>query len=918
MAENDLLRQDTERLDNLLSEVITTFAGASTTRLFHEIRTLARRRRAGEGDAPTLLADRIRKLTEDECELLSRAFSIYFDLVNLAEDLQRIRVLREREAKLWPAPNGESLGAAVVQFHSEGWSAERVQEAIDKLGVDLVFTAHPTEAKRRSIRAKLRRMRAALMELNRTDLLPREREKHEQRIQLDLSALWQTDFVRPWRPTVLQEVERGLSIKPRLWEVVPQVYESLRRALSATYPGVDFDVPVFLQFGSWMGGDRDGNPNVTADITQQTVQWLRDAAIQNHLAQCRVMYDVLSLSSPDAAESDPLEAALADAARMWPAVLPALSAVAPRERCRRWMTLVEWRLKQSAQADPFQAPPVGGYVNGAEFVADLEKLHAYLVGLLHQESVAKELVKWIDLAKVFGLHFARLDVRQDSRRFREAMTEYFAQLRIADDFGSLPQEEQEAILVKTMDWRPAIREQGLSPIALDTLRLFRLLRSGLTHLGPEVFGGCIISLTHYPSDILTVLWLWNWSAAEVPPSESEHAVPPKLRIIPLFEQIEDLRNAGVILDKLLSTPAYRSHLAAQGDRQSVMIGYSDSTKDGGYLAACWGLYRGQDELQKTADRYNVKVTFFHGRGGSLGRGGGPAARGILSLPPAALDGTLRLTEQGEVLAERYDDVQIAFRHLEQVTWATLIGSTHALTGAPAEWHAVWDRLARRSYTAYRHLVDLPGFIRFFGEATPIDEIETLNIGSRPARRRGERTLNDLRAIPWVFSWTQNRSLIPAWYGLGTALVELQETEPASWQLLQKMYREWPFVRATLDNAALALAKADLYIIQQYAQLTEDPALGEKFGGLICEELERSRQVVAKLLGRTELLSDTPWLQASIDSRNPYIDPINLMQIELMRRKRAAAAGQSTDSVERLQALLRLTVQGVASGLRTTG
>ena len=343
-----------------------------------------------------------------------------------------------------------------------------------------------------------------------------------------------------------------------------------------------------------------------------------------------------------------------------------------------------------------------------------------------------------------------------------------------------------------------------------------------------------------------------------------------------------------------------------------MVGYSDSTKDGGYLAACCGLQVAQGNLHAAAAARGVSLTFFHGRGGSLGRGGGPAARGILSLPPETLDGSLRLTEQGEVLAERYDDTEVACRHLEQVSWATLVASSVRRSEPRREWTDVAARMAERSWTVYRELVDQPGFIRYFSETTPIDDIETLPIASRPSRRRGERTLDDLRAIPWVFAWTQSRCMIPAWYGLGTALVEVKYDDRHAWQNVCDMYRQWPFFQATIDNATLALAKADMYIAQRYSELVDDADIRRPIWQRIAAERDRTRQAILDIVGGGELLATTPWFQRSIEARNPYIDPLNLIQIEFMRRRR-----QQPDD-ESLRDLLRLCVQGIASGMRTTG
>ena len=457
--------------------------------------------------------------------------------------------------------------------------------------------------------------------------------------------------------------------------------------------------------------------------------------------------------------------------------------------------------------------------------------------------------------------------------------------------------------------------EGLAPLTVDTLELYRLLRRAIVRFGVNCVGVNVISLTRSPADMLTVLWLWRWSQGSAA-ALGETPAASDLRIVPLFEKIGDLTRASDTLAAILDQPVYADHLARQGNRQTIMVGYSDSTKDGGYLAACWGLYRAQSDLQTTASKRGVQLTFFHGRGGSLGRGGGPAARGILSLPSETLDGTLRLTEQGEVLAERYDDVQIAYRHLEQVTWATMVGATVRRSTAESAWLEVMERLAESSLGAYRDLVEQPGFMQFFSGTTPIDEIEDLPIASRPARRRGERTLDDLRAIPWVFSWTQNRSLIPAWYGLGSALAGLAERDAAGWKTAQAMYRSWPFFQATIENACMALVKADLYVAGRYAALVAEDNVRGPIWRRIAEEFERTQKMLLQLTGRESLLAGTPWLEKSIEVRNPYIDPLNLIQIELIKRRRTTEL--QPEDADRLRDLARLTLQGIAAGMRTTG
>jgi phosphoenolpyruvate carboxylase len=460
-------------------------------------------------------------------------------------------------------------------------------------------------------------------------------------------------------------------------------------------------------------------------------------------------------------------------------------------------------------------------------------------------------------------------------------------------------------------------EDGLRPLAADSLRLFRVLHAASVWFGPRCLGGAVVSLTRCPADVLSVLWLWRWAQGRAA-AAGEPVAEADLAIVPLFEKIHDLAHAHETLGAILDEPVYREHLRGRRDRQIVMVGYSDSTKDGGYLAACCGLQNAQSHLHAAAAPRGITLTFFHGRGGSLGRGGGPAARGILSLPSETLDGSLRLTEQGEVLAERYDDPEIARRHLEQVTWATLMASSVRRTEPSPEWTAIAERMAERSFVAYRELVDQPGFIGYFSQTTPIDEIESLPIASRPSRRRGERTLDDLRAIPWVFAWTQSRCMIPAWYGLGTALTEVKYEDRRAWQSICDMYRQWPFFQATIDNATLALAKADMVIAQRYSELATDDDSRRRIWQRIAAERDRTRQAILDIVGGGELLATTPWFQRSIEARNPSIDPLNLIQIEFMRRRRAELEADPSSPGDHHRELLRLCVQGIAAGMRTTG
>jgi len=919
VVDDELLRRDVRFLADMLGQVIRELEGPEALELVERIRTLARDRRAGDHAAGIALDEQIERLDDRQGSIVARAFSVFFDLVNIAEDRQRVRVLRDRERQRDPQPLKESLAGGIAEFRERGLPAEEVQAALDRLSVELVFTAHPSEAKRRGIRAKLRRMRKSLEALDNDELLPRERRRLEAEMHTELAVLWQSEFLRPERPTVLDEVERGLSVMPRIWEAVPQVHASLRQALADAYPDHGFRVPTFLTFGSWMGGDRDGNPFVTADVTAATLLRLRQEAITRHLEWCDRLSEMLTISLRAASGGRPLAERLASLAAEHEPLAAALRPWHEHLIYRRWLAMIRARLEAARQVsldgDP---PPPLAYRSGAEFAGDV----GLLVDCLREDhGLAPDSPPqaWLDLARTFGLHMTCLDVRQDARAYAEILGSVLATVGLLPDaaaYAALDAAARARLLVDSLGTVGEVPPEGLPPLAADTLSLFELLHAAAVRYGPECLGGAIVSLTQCPADVLGVLWLWRW-AQERARAAGGPVAAHDIAVVPLFEKIDDLANGGETLGTMLAEPAYRGHLAGRGDRQMVMVGYSDSTKDGGYLAACCGLQSAQERIHAAAAAAGVAVTFFHGRGGSLGRGGGPAARGILSLPPETLDGSLRLTEQGEVLAERYDDVEIARRHLDQVTWATLVASTLPPSEPPPEWPLLADAMAARSLSAYRDLVDQPGFIGYFSKTTPIDDIENLPIASRPARRRGQRTLDDLRAIPWVFAWTQSRCMIPAWYGLGTALAEVKYGDRKAWQQVCDMYRRWPFFQATIDNATLALAKADMAIAQHYSELDDDPDARRRIWQRIAEEYDRARQAILDVVGGTELLGATPWFQRSIEARNPSVDPLNLIQVEFMRRRRNEVEADP-DAGERHRDLLRLCVQGIAAGMRTTG
>ncbi|MGB7328560.1 MAG: phosphoenolpyruvate carboxylase, partial [Rubripirellula sp.] len=850
-------------------------------------------------------------------------FSIFLDLLNLSEDRQRVRVLREREQNLLTSERRESIASALVHLKQAGKSPAQIQELLDHLNIELVFTAHPTEAKRRSVRSKLRKIRELMAQLD-SESRSDETAKLERLIQAELAKLWQTNFIRPWRPSVMQEVKRALSIKPVLWEVVPRNLSELRDALAIAYPDAQFNLKPCVTYGSWIGGDRDGHPGVTSDVTEQTFKWLREAAMEFHLESHHRLYDSLSLSEMQSTWGHDLGERISAAIAKWPSLSKEVSSVPPDELCRRWLTVMRWRLLQTQKIE-LDGPAIeGSYDSPEEMAGDVTALLDSVTKFPGGSLLAEEVMVWRDQIMAFGFHLTCLDVRQDARQYSGVMNELLVACGLITsitDAEALDETQRRAVLVDSLDTdmlggEKAIDLQKLSPEATDTVELFKLLHRVMRSFGSDAVGGHIISMTQSASDVLTVLWLWRQTGFAFDDAEGQDFAT-RLPVMPLLETIEDLQNGPGILQDLFSIPAYRDHVRAQDDHQLVMLGYSDSTKDGGYLSACWSLYRGQQELQNVANDSSIELTFFHGRGGSLGRGGGPTARSIRSLPVGTFRGSLRLTEQGEVLADRYDDQQIAHRHLEQVVWSSLLAGGDPPEPDSAERTETMHQMATESFGHYRNLIEQPDFVRFFRLATPVDEVEQLPIGSRPSRRRGGNSLSDLRAIPWVFSWTQCRCLIPAWYGLGAATASILENAGAA-ERLQSMYRDWPFFQATIDNAELAIAKSDMEIAGYYASLSDHSDGMQLISDMIRKEYALSRDAILAITGRDSLLAGTPWLKESIRVRNRYIDPLNLIQVELLSRLRAGSTDPEDKQQQELQYLARLSINGLASGMRTSG
>ncbi len=906
------LDEEVVSLARLLGEVIESVEGAPARALMDEVRLLARARRAGDKDAETRLDALVRALSPDQADILIRAFSIFFDLANLAEDRHRVHTLRQRETAAHPAPRGESIPDAIGRLKQAGLTPAGLRALLASLDVELVFTAHPTEAKRRSVREKVRDLREHLAGLGHPGATPSETRRLEALLRADLYALWHGELLRGHRPSVAEELQRALFFIETLWETVPNLVQDLEDAVGTQFPGEAVETPRFVRFGSWIGGDRDGHPGVTHAVTRDTLRDLRRAALTAHIDQCRAVGRTLSVSAtriPSPELDRRLDAALARC----PEAAPLLDHIDPRETCRRYLRVIEHRLECTLAADLF-APPAPGsaaYRTAGELDQDLATIAAALASAPGGRLLSIRLRRWRTQLRTFGFHLCRLDIRQESSVYHAVLDELLRAWGVEPAYLALDEPARRSILAAPVPDACRATPGGLSEPAAQTLALFDLMAETIRAGASEALGAHVVSMTHHPSDLLAVLWFARRAAAIAGLKTPSIPMP----IVPLFETIQDLAGAAGTLRDLLADPAYAAHARAAAP-QIVMVGYSDSTKDGGYFSACWNLYRAQAALHQAARTLDIPLVVFHGRGGSLGRGGGPAARGIRSLPRGSVQGAIRITEQGEVLADRYDDPAIAHRHLEQVISATLLATAEAPDPPDPRWIALAEALAAEAFTAYRALVELPGFVPFFETATPIEQIEQLPIGSRPARRRAQRSLTTLRAIPWVFAWTQCRQMLPAWFGLGAAVDAVTARDPSATEGLRDMYRDWPFFEATISNAELALAKADMGIAGRYASLAETPEAAAVWP-IIEAEFDRTRRAVLSITQRDDLLDTVPWLKRSIAIRNPSVDPLNFLQIEFLRRTRAAD-GPPGPETERLHHLARLSIQAIAGGLRTTG
>lgn len=886
------LRDDVRLLGRLLGETLRRQEGEALFRRVERVRALAKRARRTDASAAPgafdALAEELALMPVEAALPVARAFAHFLNLANIAEQHHRVRRRRAYQRDPDARPQPGSIEETLPRLAAAGVPADVLHDAVCRLRIGLVITAHPTETMRRTLQKKYNTIAGALAGLDRSDATPLERDELIESLRREISAAWETEEVRRDRPSPLDELRSALTVfEQTLWDAVPEYLRSLDRTVRAvTGRGLPLDAAP-IAFGSWIGGDRDGNPSVTPDVTRRACLMSRWVALTLYAHEVRQLREDLSMTDA----TDEVRALASGAREPYRAVLRDVHRGLESTRHS-----LEARLARDPGADVSPRDEV--FLSSDELARPLrlcfDSLHATGNGLIADGRLADLLRRMA----VFGMTLVRLDIRQEADRHTEAI-DLIARGKGLTGYPEWPEDQRVDFLIG------ALTETGPSPggdpphtpRTAEVAETFETLKA----MHPESLGAYVITMAGRPSDVLAVELLQRRAGIARP-----------LRVVPLFETDRDLRAAGPMIDRLLSIPWYRERVVQAGGRQEVMVGYSDSAKDAGRVAAAWSLYKAQEAIVDACRARGVALTLFHGRGGSVGRGGGPTYLAIQSQPPGSVDGTLRVTEQGEMIQAKFGLKGIALRTLEVYTSATLDAALTVQTPVDPRWRDAMDRIADASRTAFRATVhDDPDFLRYFRTATPVAELDAMHIGSRPARRQGGDGVGSLRAIPWQFAWTQTRLLLASW--LGAEVLRGACPGDDGSVRCRDMYAHWPFFRSMVDLLQMALAKADAGIAEHYDRQLA-PAdlqpLAESLRGRLQEAIDSTLAIS----GHARLLEDNVVLRRSIDVRNPYVDPINLVQVELLRRL-AAAPAQEADALRRA---LMVTINGIAAGMRNTG
>ena len=908
---------DIRFLGRILGDVIREQEGKDAFDLIERVRQLSVAYRLKRDAAAGKTLDRLLKnLTVDQTVSVVRAFSYFSHLANIAEDRQHVR-RREALERKGDLEEG-SLAMAFERLAAGGIRAAEIVRTLQHAYISPVLTAHPTEVQRKSI-LDAERAIAELIGQRDSLAIERERRANESLLRARVTQLWQTRMLRYTKLTVADEIENALSYyRSTFLRQIPHLYGAIEEAL----PG--HEIATFFRMGNWIGGDRDGNPSVTADTLEAALRSQSETVLRFYLTEVHELGGELSVSA--------LLAPVTDAMRALCDRSPDRNEHRQDEPYRRALTGIYARLAASlhdltgTEALRHAVAPQDAYPDADAFLADLKVIAQSLATHHAQALIAPRLAPLIRAVQVFGFHLATVDLRQSSDKHEAVIVELLAVARIEKNYSALPEDARRELLMRLLQETRPLRVRGAAYSAhtLGEMAIFDLARELLNRYGRAALRHYIISHTEDVSDLLELLLLQK-EAGLMHGALDQDAVNDLIGV-PLFETLGDLRNAAGIMQAFYALPGIREMIVRSGAEQDIMLGYSDSNKDGGFFTSNWELYRAETELVRIFDplraEHGITLRLFHGRGGTVGRGGGPSYQAILAQPPGTVNGQIRLTEQGEVIASKYAHPEIGRRNLETLVAATLEATLlHPTGSAPRAFLDAAQVLSEASMAAYRKLVyETPGFTDYFFDTTPIREIAELNIGSRPASRKATRAIEDLRAIPWGFSWGQCRVALPGWYGFGSAVTLFLGPDGAEHdkrlEVLRKMHRQWPFFRTLLSNLDMVLAKSDLGIAARYLELGADRKLGRRIFATIQAEWQAAQDALSGITGESERLASSPLLARSIAHRFPYLDPLNHLQVELMRRHRQRGPAEPVS--ERVQRGIHISINGVAAGLRNTG
>ncbi len=872
----------------------------------------------------------IESLDEATLTQVVRAFSTYFSLVNVAEEASQLQLRRRKIRKadeLWIG----SFDATLRTFIDMDMSAERLQTLLDRLAYIPVITAHPTEAKRRSILSALRRIFLTNEKLNDTRLGKIQRQRVIDELETQIHLLWRTNEVRETRPQVRDEIKNGLYyFRESLFNAVPLVYRNLEDKIREHYPSAKITVPSFLKFGSWIGGDRDGNPNVTPEITELALRLQSRTSLQEYIKRLNDTFQHLTHSDQFCTPSAEFSESLSQDENLQPYVFATSPLSYAHSPYQRKLAFMRYRIQQNLNktraliADPNAdiSQYLHAYATENDFLRDLTLIRDSLNSHGDQKIADLAITDLIRLVESFGFYLMHLDIRQESTRHSEAVAEILKLSNRQDDYQTLDENQRIELLSSLIHNQCegiTFDASKLNEANKETLEVFNVIEKMYDEISPQAFGEYAISMTHEASHILEVMLLATLVGL-VGKKEGDWFC--KIRISPLFETIEDLSNIEPVLARLFDDETYKILLQASGNMQEVMLGYSDSCKDGGILASSWQLFEAQQKVIELADSHQIDCRLFHGRGGTIGRGGGPTHESILSQPEGTVHGQIKFTEQGEVLSNKYSNPETAVYELTLGVTGLMLASRYQLlpgeSTATEENMAIMRDVMAYGEASYRQLTDhTEGFLDYFYEATPVSEIALMNIGSRPShRKKGDRSKTSVRAIGWVFGWAQARQTLPAWYGIGSALQQWVGDDESRLQKLRDMYQNWPYFKALLSNTEMALYKADMRTAKEYSELCVSEEIGQRIYEMIRGEHDLTLKITLKIANMAHLLDDIPPLALSLMRRDPYLDPLNHIQIKLLKRYRDKSLSQE-ERDKWLNPLLR-SINAIAAGMRNTG